>query len=292
MGVIGGAFGPARTSVDNLYYLKQAPPGSWNVITHRLITSIDVGSDAAPAFGDVTGDGLPDLLIGSRVLPNEESGALRLFEHVGTRAAPAFRDRGLLPMRGEFSYTPAIVDLDGDSLADLVVGSWRDRIQWYRNTGTRTVPQWTLVDTALVRITRGTNTAPAFGDLDGDGLLDLVIGEGSGYINVYRNAGTRTAPRFELVSDEFQGIRVAGRSAPALVDLDADGAMDLLIGARDGSLELWRGVGKRGEIRFERDVTFTLRSHAHAAPAAASVRGPVDLFVGTAGGGIRWFKGP
>ena len=65
-------------------------------------------------------------------------------------------------------------------------------MQWYRNTGTRTAPSWTLADSALVTITRGTNTVPTLGDLDGDGLLDLVIGEASGALNVYRDVGSKT----------------------------------------------------------------------------------------------------
>jgi hypothetical protein len=291
IGVIGGAFGPARTSIENLHYLRQSPAESWTAVTKRLISSIDVGSDAAPVLGDVNGDGLLDLVIGNRVLPNEDSGALTWFENTGTRNAPAFRERGLLPMRGEFSYTPAIADLDGDSLPDLLVGSWRDRLQWFRNTGTRSAPSWTMADTALVRITRGTNTTPAVGDLNGDGLLDLVIGESSGVINLYRNVGTKTAPKFELVSENFQDIRVAGRSAPQLVDLDRDGKTDMLIGARDGAIELWRGVGSGGEIRFERDPSFALKSYMNAVPAVGDLRGAgIDVLVGTAGGGLRWFR--
>jgi hypothetical protein len=195
-------------------------------------------------------------------------------------------------MRGEFSYAPAIGDLDGDSLPDLLVGSWRDRLQYFRNTGTRTAPQWTMADTALVRITRGTNTTPSLGDLNGDGLLDLVIGEASGNINLYRNVGTRTSPKFELVSDAFQDIRAAGRSAPSLVDLDGDGKTDMLVGARDGTVEFWRGTGAGGEIHFERDASFVVKSYMNAVPVAIDWRGTGtrDLLIGTSAGGLRWLR--
>jgi hypothetical protein len=149
-----------------------------------------------------------------------------------------------------------------------------------------------LQDSALVIITRGTNTTPSFGDLDGDGLPDLVIGEASGAINLYRNVGTRTAPQFNLVSDQFQDIRVGRRSAPLLADMNRDGRLDMLIGNADGELQLWLSVGARGEIRFERDSTFLLKSYPNAAPAVGDLwgRGNLDLVVGVSAGGLQLFE--
>ena len=295
LGVIGGAFGPSKNSVDNLFLVKQAPKGEWNVTSSRVVKTIDVGSDAAPVFADLNGDGLLDLLIGSKVSQSDpKTGTVTWYENVGARGRPAFRDRGPLPIKGEYNYAPTVVDLDGDGLLDIVTGTWNDRIQWYRNTGSRSAPAWTLADSALVTITRGTNTTPSFGDLNADGLVDLVIGEASGVINLYTNSGTKTAPKFELVSDQFQAIKVGRRSTPVVADMDADGKPDLLIGNAEGSVELWRNVTTAGarEIRLERDATFSVKSHGNATPAVGDLRdaGRLDLLVGTSAGGLRWFE--
>ena len=52
--------------------------------------------------------------------------------------------------------------------------------------------------------------------------------------------------------------------------MDHDGKLDMLIGDGDGALQLWRGVGAAGVMRFERDASFSVRSYANAVPAASS----------------------
>src|SRR6185436_6164364 len=43
VGVIGGAYGPARTSIENLFLVEQKPRDSWTTATRRVIPVIDVG---------------------------------------------------------------------------------------------------------------------------------------------------------------------------------------------------------------------------------------------------------
>ena len=156
IGVIGGAFSPYKTAIEYLYHVQQAPKGTWTVKSKQVISMIDVGSDAAPALADVTGDGLLDLIVGSKFATNDQNtGTITWFENVGSAKEPAFRERGLLPMRGQYNYAPAVADLDGDGLQDLLTGAWSNQVRWWKNTGTRAAPAWTLADTALVTITRG-----------------------------------------------------------------------------------------------------------------------------------------
>ncbi len=56
----------------------------------------------------------------------------------------------------------------------------------------------------------GGNSAPFLFDLDGDGLRDLLVGQfEQGRVRVYRNVGTRGAPRF----DGHEFLRAGGELA-------------------------------------------------------------------------------
>ncbi len=293
MGVIGGAFSPRRTSIDNLYFISQTAKGSFSVTTRRLLPTIDVGNESMVTLGDLDADGDFDAVVGSKISTGQDdSGTLTWFENTGSRTAPAWRERGLLPVGGEFHLAPTIADLDGDGKADLVVGTWKDRVQWWRNTGTATSPQWKMQDSALVTLTRGSNTTPALADLDGDGDLDLLVGEASGQLNFYRNTGSRTAPIFTLVSDNLQGIDVGRRSAPALVDMNGDGRPDLLIGGEDGGVELWWNRSTADSVHFVRAEGQVIESPLYSSVSAGDVDGDgtLEVVVGTQSGGLLWFR--
>jgi hypothetical protein len=56
----------------------------------------------------------------------------------------------------------------------------------------------------------GGHAVPFLHDLDGDGLSDLLVGQfAGGKLRIYRNVGSRGAPRFE----DFSFFRAAGAEA-------------------------------------------------------------------------------
>jgi hypothetical protein len=290
VGVLGGAYNPITTAADNLYLLEQSDSG-WDLVARRLIEQVDIGAESVPAVGDLDADGDLDVLLANKIDPeSQRTGRIYRIENVGTPERPAFRIGGALPeVTGDFHYAPALADVDADGDLDLVVGTWNEGVILFRNDGTAREARFTRVVEPLVDLTRGSHASPALADLDGDDDLDMVAGESSGELNLWRNDGTPEAPRFTLVSDTLLGLDVGRRSAPALADLNADGAPDLIVGSESGeTIVLWGAGG--GIARFTPAGLLALP--AMSAPAFADLDGDgdLDLLAGEIAGGLRWYE--
>jgi hypothetical protein len=292
LGIIGGAFNPNRTAPDSFHFYERTPAG-FELRTTRYIDGIDVGSESTVAFGDIDGDGDLDMLVGNKIDRNtQQSARMYVFRNDGSAREPRFVLADTLDLATSYHYAPALADLDGDGLIDMLLGTWNHDVLHFRNTGTPQQPRWEQDTARTVRLTRGSNTTPALVDIDGDGDLDLFVGEASGTINFYRNVGSSTDPRFELVSDEYGGIDVGRRSHPAFVDLDSDGDLDMIVGREEGGGVVFRNVGTRTEPRFERDDSLLLPLPPLGSPAFVDLNGDGrhDLVAGNLSGGLYYFR--
>jgi hypothetical protein len=88
--------------------------------------------------------------------------------------------------------TPALADLDGDGVRDALVGQEHGAVVAWRNAGTDGAPAWQRMP-AWELASVGARSAPALGDVDGDGLPDLLLGDGAGEVLAFANTGRRSA---------------------------------------------------------------------------------------------------
>ncbi len=163
---------------------------------------------------------------------------------------------------------PCIEDLDGDGLADLVLGSFAGKFHVYKNVGSPEEPQYEDVGylqaddaDAAVRIYCCIASQPRFVDLNGDGQQDLISNSyDPGHCYYFRGlADHKFAAREELADKAGMPVRsdpVQQQSYQSFgsfytpVDWDADGDSDLLIGCFDGHLKLRVNEGSASDPQF------------------------------------------
>lgn len=155
---------------------------------------------------------------------------------------------------GEGAY-PRFFDYDGDGDDDLFIGNYGyysssgiypSKIALYKNIGTANTPSFKLQTDDFANLYASLPTVlgrvPAFGDIDGDGDQDMLVGEATGRLYYYRK-DPGPADNFVFVSNNYAGIDVGSYATPQIVDVDRDGLPDLLVGEQSGNVNYYRNTG-------------------------------------------------
>lgn len=206
---------------NNVWWYKNTNPGgpaNFKLQSRKLFTSnmIDLGTSSHPAFVDVNADGLMDMVVGN----------YGYFKPAENGSAASFSNASLY---------------------------------LYLNTGTPTAPEFTLTDEDwLLMGAEAPNDydfAPAFGDMDSDGDLDLLIGSNIGAFYYFENQAGPGNP-FDMEKSfniMWATMDVGQVSMPAIFDLDQDGLNDILVGERNGNINFYKNIGSATEPMFQAD---------------------------------------
>lgn len=231
------------------------------------------------AVADLNADGFSDVVVGAPHLSNGfgHEGAIFVYKGSasGVVATPIGRVEGE-SSGAQFGFAVASAgDVNGDGFSDVIVGApffFFDDVTFHEGAaslflgyaeGLRTTAAWSM--SGRWGGARFGTTLAGVGDLNGDGLSDVVVGapyyggqiNQEGRISVFRGARGRvplTGPiwvKSSQLPDALFGFAISGAG-----DMDGDGFDDFLVGApglshpekSEGAVYLFRGYGTR-EIR-------------------------------------------
>ncbi|MCB9831091.1 MAG: PQQ-binding-like beta-propeller repeat protein [Planctomycetes bacterium] len=212
--------------------VAQAPPDR-----KELLWTVDL---KAPSFGsgavaDLDGDGKPELLFGCYY--GDET--LRCLEGASGKTLFQQRSEG-----GPLDASVCVDDFDGDGRQEFVYADSATGRFWCRGAGGE--ERWNY------KAPSGTDSPPACADLDGDGKPELVFGTMK-----VRGGDGRVVVLDAASGQERWQVAVPGhiQSEPALVDLNGNGRLDVLVTnwMGDGKLRALDGGDGRELWRFATD---------------------------------------
>ncbi len=281
---------------------------------------IKVNQYSCPHLVDWNGDGIPDLVVGEKAADN--TGRIRLWRNDGSHSSPRFSYVGeaskegggsvLVTAGGCLGAYPRLVDWDGDGRPDLLVGLADGTVDWHRNVGTSATPLFSLVgkvmagDTSKNPIAVGARAAFEVVDWNNDGAVDLLVGGLDGAVRLYRNRAAAGAepdlrsPRLLEAGGSSLSVP-GGRASVAVVDLDADGRQDLLLGNTNGEIYFYRNQGTvaapvlaaGSRLQAGDGLMQVPDSLPRSRPWAGDLNGDgvPDLLVGAVDGFLHFFQG-
>ena len=167
------------------YFRKDPGPADNFVSAGPNYQGIDVGNNAAPQLIDVDRDGKVDLVIG------EQSGNLNYFRNTGTTTSATFtlvsNTFGGVDVKAPTMITGFSVPCmwDDNGTYKLVVGSERGYIYKYSNIDGNLAGNFIIDDSMYVTTREGLRVAPWIGFLNGDTLIDMIVGNYAGGVVLY-----------------------------------------------------------------------------------------------------------
>jgi hypothetical protein len=218
-------------------------------------------------------------------------GYVYLMRNTGTTARPVYAEpvrvqAGGRPVDPFGMPSPMWGDFDGDGDLDLLCGEFRDRFTYYENSGTRTRPDYAagrplalggvplVMDLCMI--------TPTAVDFDGDGDLDLVVGDEDGRVAFLEHTGRVSGGMPQFLPPRYfrqfaADVKFGALATPYAFDWDGDGDEDLISGNTAGYVGFIENLGGN-PIRWAapRYLTAGGRLIRELAGPNGSIQGPAE----------------
>ncbi|WP_338790087.1 FG-GAP-like repeat-containing protein [Bernardetia sp. MNP-M8] len=244
-------------------------------------------------FADLDNDGDSDVMMG------DYYGNFTYYENTGSATAPSFASNQVNPFfigGGNTTWSSvSFADVDNDGDFDLISGEEFGDYIYHENYGTPTEPKYSNFPFDIATLADGYN-ALDYADMDGDGDIDIILGNDGGDVLFIENIATST-PGASFAAP-VSILTVGGFEVhPTVADLDGDGDIDILVGGFAGTnLTYFENIGNATTFNFAAPVV----SPFGLTGAGGSLRAPEfmdidgdgdqDILVGRGVAGALYFE--
>jgi hypothetical protein len=185
-----------------------------------------------------------------------------------------------------------ILDFDDDGDYDIVAGNYAvDNPHYFRNeAGTLVEKRGT--GNPFEMFPKPTGPALAFGDVDDDGDMDMILAANMDSLMYFENDGDYLNPR-SGEDDPFEGLTFGGFANALFADIDDDSDIDLIAGRAAGDVQyVVNDAGTFVELTGGGNPFDGVTTSGYSAPTLVDIDDDddLDLFVGQTDGSILYYK--
>lgn len=180
---------------------------------------------------------------------------------------------------------------------DLILGDRDGFVTLYLNIGTQESPRYdagTKLKAGGKEIKVRSPSAPYLADWNEDGKMDLLVGNGGGYLHFFRNTGSGDFAPGVMVKAAGKDLDVGSNASPCVADWNEDGKKDLVMGKGNGEIYVYLNEGNNEQPAFGKPIQLNGGKLDVGSDSSLDVvdwngDGKKDLVVGNSDGEISVF---
>jgi len=223
-----------KGSGSYIMHYEQIDSGSLNFqLINERFNDISVNQFTHLTLYDINGNGLLDLFVGGVLgyVSRYEQDEINSYSF--SLKEQSFNNNMKVYQTAQLTFC----DMDGDSLLDMIVGESTGIMYHYKQDSIHALT-FTEINNRFLDLDVGWYAAPEFTDIDGDSLLDLIIGDYNGKLRYYEQDSVH-AQTFSLVTLDFASVAVGQGATPRFADVNQDGKVDLFVCDPGGGIALY-----------------------------------------------------